>query len=272
MKYIDQIAKRLNVRITDMNVAACLDSYIVDVDLSSPDEIIIHTHRKKAAVKIKDGKFDIYGLEKDEKVLRTFSGLFISVLGWDDTAFPIEQSKLISYRGRMPENKATNENKNEAVFTITAPAAEFARTSATNPKDAFSNSASTQKNNLQDRAELWRSRGLQKVDIRDDSVWVSVKENVVIEDRGKELKLHGDYDLQAISLMVSHAKETWNNNCSVHGDNKFRMLVWRECYIQGVKLQNFEPSPREKQHIISGIEKNKRPAHQTQHSPAPVAA
>lgn len=283
MNYLDQIAKRLNVRITDKNLAECLDSCIDSVDLSNPDEIVIQTYKKKSAIKIKNGKFDLYGEEEDEEILRKFSGLFISFLGWDNSAFPIEQSKLISYHGRVPEHNVTTDHKSESTFSkndepaFTIKAApphkgeDSSTSSGTSPKDAFSHSASTQQEQLQKRADVWKSRGLEKVDIHDESVWVSVKENVVIEDRGEELKLYGDYDLQAISLMVSHAKETWNNNCYVDGDDKFKTLVWRECYLQGVKLQNFEPEPKDKERIVSAIRRSQAGKGQGI-GPQPIAA
>lgn len=284
MKYFDKIAEHLNVRITDRKLADCLDSCISSIDFSNPDEIVIQTFKKKSNVKIKDGKFSLYGEEKDEEFLRKFSGLLISFLGWDDTAFPIEQSKLISYCGRMPEYEATtnnqrkdNESKDQdVVFSIEATPSrqkQDFKINERNPKSAFSHSASTQQYQLQKRADVWKSRGMENVDIHDQSVWVTVKKNVVIEDCDKELKLHGNYDLQAITLMVSHAKETWNNKCRVNGDNEFKALVWRECYIQGVNLTNFQPEADERKRLIADIEQLQSSRSQAPlKSPEPVAA
>lgn len=280
MKNLEQIAERLKIRIADKQRARDLDCFIESVDLSNPDEIVIQTCKKKSAIKIKNGQFEVYGYKKDEEILRIFSGLFISFLGWDNAAFPIEQSKLISYKGRMPAQKASAKNKTEAklpsdddaVLTVRAGSSHKAKdTSGAGPKASFAQSAATQEEQLQKRAEVWKSRGLEKVDVRDDSVWVTVKENVEIEDRGEELKLYGDFDLQAITLMVSHAKETWNNNCWVHGDDKFKTLVWRECYLQGVTLQGFEPEPQEKERILSATRCSQSGSTQNA-APQPMAA
>jgi hypothetical protein len=283
MNYLHQIAKKLSIRVLDNNLSEHINAHIDDIDLNASEEILIYIKGKpKSLIRIKDGKFVIYGDEKDEDHLRRFSGLFISLLGWDEHAFPIEQSRLISYMGRLHEFDALPNRTRENSFSSTDPAFTIKVTSGTrtnnssadknspNPKDAFSDSAATQQDQLQKRAGVWKSRGLKKVEVYDDSVWISLKENVVIEDREEELKLYGNYDLQAISLMISHAKEVWENQCYINSDDdQFKILVWRECYLQGVELKNYEPGVKEKRRILDSIRASKS---NSRSAPQPAAA
>lgn len=266
MSSLNKLMRHLNASTAhaDRGLAEALDSAIESVDLSNSDEILVYTHKKNSLIKIRRGKFDIYGNEKDEESLRVISGLLISLLGWDEQAYPIQQSKLISFLGPLPDLKASlgKERAKLIIKAVEPPKmGSSSRSAGKNPKTAFSAQSETEDQALKRRADIWKSRGLQDVEIQGKSVWVTVNENTVIEDKGPELKLYGDYDLQAISLMVFHAKEQWNNNCYVDGDEAFKNLVWRECYIQGVNLGNYEPDEAVKMTIMSTLTQPKNTSH-----------
>lgn len=245
--------------------------FIDDVDYSHADGVYIFAYKKNSLIKFNGKKLHIYCTKEDLEFLDIMSCLVIDAFGLTESPEFQDgmKSSIMEYMGILDKSAFHNpeqeklskelehDNESYVVFSIKRAAASKEELHGNaQAKDTFQNAAQPPRNDLEKRADVWKSRGLEKIDIRDESVWVSVKENVVIEDSGEELKLYGDYDLQAISLMVSHAKETWNNNCYVDGDDKFKTLVWRECYLQGVKLQNFEPEPKEKARIVSAIRRS----------------
>jgi hypothetical protein len=93
----------------------------------------------------------------------------------------------------------------------------------------------------QERADLWRTRGFTDICVDQDDVWVTLTSVTRLQDTGDAVYIHGDVSDGALRALALKAREEWDSQIELFGDDTFKQKAWLEMMRQGIEVIGYDP-------------------------------